>query len=61
MDRKGTLLAIAIVLLWLAGLAFYIAFEGLQNVEQTDTKASGLIQAMLSQLGQGAAAEEGGS
>lgn len=57
--NHAVLLAVAIVLLWLAGLAFFIALEGLQ-VEQGNTTGSGLLKSMLSGLsGKAAQAEQG--
>lgn len=50
-DRnRGALLALGIVLLWLAGVAFFFAFEGLAATEQADTTGAGLFKAMLGQL-----------
>lgn len=41
-QSKGVLLAIAIVLLWLAGLSFFIAFEGSTILgEQVPADSSG--------------------
>lgn len=48
---KGALLAIAIVLLWLAGFCFFIAFEGSKLLgADADTTGPGLIKAMLGGL-----------
>lgn len=52
---KGVLLAIAILLLWLAGLAFFIAFEGSKilgtpagdsesEVHKLETGLAGIVQ-----------------
>ena len=46
---RGVLLALAILLLWLAGLAFYIAFEGSKIL---GGKASG-SEAQITQLAGG--------
>jgi hypothetical protein len=48
---KGALLALGIVLLWLAGLAFYIAFEGTKLVGSGGSSQStlGQIKAGLAQ------------
>ena len=57
---RGVLLAIAIVLLWLAAFAFFIAFEGSQLLgEQADTSGGGLIKAMVSGLATKAQGLEG--
>jgi hypothetical protein len=47
---RGTLLALGIVLLWLAGVAFYFAFEGVLATEQADTTGGGLLKAFLGQV-----------
>jgi len=57
---RGVLLAIAIVLLWLAAFAFFIAFEGSQLLgEQASTTGGGLIKAMVSGLASKAQGLEG--
>jgi hypothetical protein len=49
-DRNhGVLLAVAIVLLWLAGVAFFVALEGLQ-VEQGGTTGGGILQSVMKTL-----------
>ena len=58
---KGVLLAIAILLLWLAGLSFFIAFEGSKILGQTGADAPsevdklklGLSQAIQDQAAKG--------
>jgi len=48
---KGVMLAIAIVLLWLAAFAFFIAFEGSTLLgEQASTTGGGLLKAMVTGL-----------
>ena len=52
MDKpKGVLLAIAIVLLWLAGLAFFVALEGSKLLgEQATQTGGGFFKAIMSGL-----------
>jgi len=58
---KGVLLAIAIILLWLACFAFFIAFEGSKLLgEQADTTGGGLLKAMITGLATRAQKDEGG-
>lgn len=47
--NRAVLLAVAILLLWLAGLAFFIAVEGLQ-VEQGKNNGSGIMASILATL-----------
>lgn len=57
---RGVLLAIAIVLLWLAAFCFFIAFEGSKLLgEQADTTGGGLIKAMVTGLASRAQGLEG--
>jgi hypothetical protein len=50
---KGVLLAIAIILLWLAGLCFFVAFEGSQLLaESASPTGGGLLKAMISGIAQ---------
>jgi hypothetical protein len=50
---KGVLLAIAIILLWLAGVAFFIAFEGSKILtESSGTDSSSMLRTMINALGQ---------
>lgn len=56
--NRGVLLALAIVLLWLAGVAFFFAFEGVKNIEQAGTSGGSLFKAMLTSLGDKAQAQE---
>lgn len=56
---KGVLLAIAILLLWLAGFCFFIALEGSTLLtEQSDTTGGGLARAIVSGLAARASAQE---
>lgn len=55
--HRGTLLALGIVLLWLAGLGFYFAFEGIQ-AEQSDTTGAGLFKSLIGDLSSKAQAQE---
>lgn len=56
---KGVLLAIAIIVLWLAGFCFFIALEGSQLLaEQADTTGGGLLKAILGGLAQRALSQE---
>jgi len=59
-DRnRGVLLALAIVLLWLAGVAFFFAFEGLSSIEQADTSSGGgIFKALIGGLADKAQAQE---
>lgn len=58
-SNKGVLLAIGIILLWLAGFCFFIALEGSTLLgEQSDTSGGGLLRAMISGLATKAAAQE---
>jgi hypothetical protein len=60
---KGALLALGIVLLWLAGLAFYIAFEGTKLVGTGGSSQDTLGQIKAGLAGQVAAqvqANQGG-
>lgn len=58
-SSKGVLLAIGIILLWLAGFCFFIALEGATLLgEQSDTSGGGLLRAMISGLATKAAAQE---
>jgi hypothetical protein len=59
---KGVLLAIAIVLLWLAGFCFFIAFEGSALLsESSSTTGGGLLKAMVFGLaGKALKQEQGG-
>lgn len=55
---KGVLLAIAIILLWLAGLCFFIALEGSQLLtEATGTTGGGLVKGFLSGIASKAQAQ----
>jgi hypothetical protein len=55
----GVLLAIAIILLWLAAFAFFIAFEGAKLLgADADTSGGGLLKAMISGLAQRAQSGE---
>lgn len=57
---KGVRLAIAIVLLWLACFAFFIAFEGSKLLgEQADLTGGGLLKAMIGGLAAKAQGQEG--
>jgi hypothetical protein len=47
--NRAVLLAVAILLLWLAGLAFFIAIEGI-HVEQGKNNGSGILASMLATL-----------
>ena len=51
---KGTMLAIAILLFWLAGVAFFVAFEGTdilgENVPATPGGGSNYFKAILGGL-----------
>ncbi len=57
---RTVLLAVAIVLLWLAGLAFFIALDGIQ-VEQGATNGMGVMRSIMGTLVKSAKAQEGGS
>jgi hypothetical protein len=58
-SAKGVLLAVAILLLWIAGFCFFIALEGSTLLtEQSDTSGGGLLKAMISGLATRAAAQE---
>jgi hypothetical protein len=57
-NNRGVLLALAIVLLWLAGVAFFFAFEGVQNLQSAETTGSGLFKAMIGNLSSKAQAQE---
>lgn len=48
-DNHGVLLGVGIILLWLAGVAFFIALEGIQ-VEQGDTTGGGIFRSILGTL-----------
>lgn len=56
--NRGVLLALGIVLLWLAGVAFFFAFEGVKATEQADTTGGGLFKAMLAGMSTKAQAQE---
>lgn len=48
---KGVLLAIAIILLWLAGFCFFIAFEGSTLLSEADsTTGGGLLKGIINGL-----------
>ena len=47
--NRAVLLAVAIGLLWLAGLAFFIAIEGL-HVEQGKNNGSGILASIMATL-----------
>jgi hypothetical protein len=47
--NRAVLLAVAIALLWLAGLAFFIAIEGL-HVEQGKNNGSGILASIMATL-----------
>jgi hypothetical protein len=50
---KGVLLAIAIILLWLAGVCFFIAFEGSKILtESSGTDSSSMLRTMINALAQ---------
>lgn len=58
---KGVLLAIAIILLWLAGLCLFIAFEGSQLLaESAQQTGGGFLKAMITGLAQKALNQEQG-
>lgn len=63
---KTALLALGILLLWLAGLGFFFCFEGLM-VQSADTSGGGLVRALFSGLAgktqdlESANAKQGGS
>jgi hypothetical protein len=59
-QHRGALLALGILLLWLAGVAFFFAFEGIQ-AEQADTTGGGLLKALIGGLSNKAQAAEGSS
>jgi len=59
---KGVLLAIAIVLLWLAGLAFFIALEGSKLLgEQATQTGGGFFKAIVSGLANIVQTQAGGN
>lgn len=47
--NRAVLLAVAIALLWLAGVAFFVALEGLQ-VEQGTPTGSGILGSIMATL-----------
>lgn len=55
---RGPLLALGIVLLWLAGVAFFFAFEGLAGTEQAGTTGTGLLKGLIGSLAGKAQAQE---
>jgi hypothetical protein len=59
---RGVLLAIAIILLWLAGLCFFIAFEGSQILGEAGPNAQGggFVKAIIGGLAQKAYTQEQG-
>jgi hypothetical protein len=58
---KGVLLAIAIILLWLAGLCLFIAFEGSQLLaEASEQTGGGFLKAMIGGLADKALKQESG-
>lgn len=59
---KGVLLAIAIILLWLAGLCFFIAFEGSQILSEAGPNAQGggFVKAIIGGLAQKTFTQEQG-
>jgi len=59
---KGVLLAIAIILLWLAGLCFFIAFEGSQILGEAGPGAQGggFVKAIIGGLAQKTLSQEQG-
>jgi hypothetical protein len=60
-SSKGVLLAIAIILLWLAGVCFFIALEGNQLLgEQADKTGGGFLKAIIGGLASKALAQEQG-
>lgn len=58
--NKGVLLAIAIVLLWLAGFCFFVAFEGQKMLPESGPNANGggFLRAIIGGLAQKAIDEE---
>lgn len=57
--NRAVLLAVAILLLWLAGVAFFIAVEGL-HVEQGKNNGSGIMASILSTFTQKADKQQTG-
>lgn len=57
---KGMLLALAIVLLWLAGFCFFVAFEGSKLLTESGggTDGASLLRAILGGLAQKAVDQE---
>lgn len=47
--NRAVLLAVAILLLWLAGLAFFVAIEGVQ-VEQGKNNGAGILASIMNTL-----------
>lgn len=61
-QKKGVLLAMAIILLWLAGFAFFIAFEGSKLLgEVADPNGAGLWKAIVTGAAQHTLDFEGGA
>ncbi len=56
--NRGVLLALAIVLLWLAGVAFFFALEGMKDIQSAETTGGGLFKAMITSLAGKAQAQE---
>lgn len=56
--NRGVLLALGIILLWLAGVAFFFAFEGLNSIEQSGTTGSSLFKSLIGGLADKAQAQE---
>lgn len=58
--NKGVLLAIAIVLLWLSGFCFFVAFEGSKLLSESGggTDGGSLLRAMIAGLAQKAVDQE---